>query len=382
MQVALRMSAHWQIDILTTRAKDYLTWRDHYDAGLEALTDHCCIRRFGVDHERDIPSFGTLCQQLERDLARGTATAAQETAWIHAQGPVSTAMHAHVMQNKDAYHAFFFFCYQYGTTSLVLPQVAHKAFVVPCAHDEWSLHLRAFGQALAQAKGHIYLSPEESDVVRGALARQGLSPPCGRVSAIGFDGAPLGNAERFRAKTGISEPFALCLGRIDEGKNTPQLFEYWQRLYAESRQRHKLPQLVLIGGTATAVLFHDSVRYLGFVDDETRNDALAACHFLINPSRYESLSLVLLEAWSAGKAVLVNGECAVMQGQVSRAQGGLAFTDYHSFAAGVYALHDEAARAAWGGSGRQYVARQYRWADVERTYLDLLASVPAPITGA
>jgi glycosyltransferase involved in cell wall biosynthesis len=361
-------SAPWQIDILTTRAKDYLTWRDHYAASEERINSHCRILRFGVEKERNIATFGPLCRDLERALLMGTATDAQEAEWIRAQGPLVPQLAEYVARNSGAYDAFFFFCYQYGTTSLVMPSVADKAIVVPCAHDEWSLHLAAFAKLLAAPRGHIYLSPEEGEVVQRALSNRGLTPPSAQVAAVGFDGSALGNAERFRAKTGISGRFALYLGRLDEGKNTPKLFEYWAELYATSQQKHKLPQLVLIGGTATPVLFHESVRYLGFVDEETRNDALAACDFLINPSRYESLSLVLLEAWAASKPVLVNADCAVMKGQVGRARGGLSFSDYQSFAAGVYAMNENAARAEWGQAGRHYVARDYRWAAVLAAY--------------
>lgn len=375
LQIALRLSDPWDIDILTTRAKDYLTWRDHYPAGEESINPRLRIIRFSVAHERDIPTFGPLCQRLEKALARGTATSSQEDEWIRAQGPYAPELSDFVRTHAADYHAFFFFCYQYATTSLVLPQVADKSFVVPCAHDEWSLHLKRFGEVLTAPRGHIFLSPEEGHLVHTALAKQGRAVPPGRVAAIGFDGVAAGDAQRFRDQTGIREPFALYLGRLDDGKNTPQMLEFWRRLWDESRQSAKLPKLVLIGGTATRVLYHSSVHYLGFVDEQLRNDALAACHFLINPSRYESLSLVLLEAWAAGKPVLVNGDCAVMNGQVARSDGGLTFADYASFAAGVYAMHDESTRRVWGESGRRYVARTYRWTDVAAAYQAALASL-------
>ena len=35
------------------------------------------------------------------------------------------------------------------------------------------------------------------------------------------------------------------------------------------------------------------------------------------PSQFESLSMVALEAWALGKPVLVNGACDVLRGQLS-----------------------------------------------------------------
>ena len=60
---------------------------------------------------------------------------------------------------------------------------------------------------------------------------------------------------------------------------------------------------------------HPDLIALGFVNKQTKWDALFACDLLVVPSRYESLSVVLLEAWSIGKTVLVSGSCEVIVGQ-------------------------------------------------------------------
>ena len=61
---------------------------------------------------------------------------------------------------------------------------------------------------------------------------------------------------------------------------------------------------------------------LGFVDDPVREALLASASLLVVPSRFESLSLVLLEGWNHGLAALVNGHCSVLKGQALRANGG------------------------------------------------------------
>jgi glycosyltransferase involved in cell wall biosynthesis len=76
---------------------------------------------------------------------------------------------------------------------------------------------------------------------------------------------------------------------------------------------------------------HPDIIALGFVDEQTKWDALAACDLLVMPSPYESLSIVLLEAWAVGKPVLVNGRCEVLVGQCRRAQGGLWYTSKYEF---------------------------------------------------
>ena len=52
---------------------------------------------------------------------------------------------------------------------------------------------------------------------------------------------------------------------------------------------------------------------------------------MVNPSAYESFSLVLLESWSLGVPVLVNASCAATMEHCERSGGGLWFESYRSF---------------------------------------------------
>ena len=94
------------------------------------------------------------------------------------------------------------------------------------------------------------------------------------------------------------------------------------------------------------------------------------------PSPYESLSMVLLEAWNRGIPALVNGRCAVLKGQVTRADGGLYYRDAIEFETGLEYLlgHAEVARTL-GTQGQAYVDREYRWPVVMAKIERLLAEV-------
>ena len=54
---------------------------------------------------------------------------------------------------------------------------------------------------------------------------------------------------------------------------------------------------------------HPLIRPLGFVDEPVREALLSAARALIMPSPYESLSMVLLEAWNHGIPALVCRAC-------------------------------------------------------------------------
>jgi glycosyltransferase involved in cell wall biosynthesis len=369
LALARRLATEWDIDILTTTAKDYVTWANHYPAGETPLAAGVTLKRFAIRQAREIDRFATLCGDLERAQRAGTLTRALQEEWLTAQGPDVPDLYDYVARNKATYAGFCFFSYPYSTTAKVLPLVADRAILVPCAHDDWTLRLPIFGELLSQAQVHHYLTPEERDLV---VARTAGGAPPGVIVACGMPDLEAGDAERFRGEYDVRRPFALFLGRLDAGKNVPELFDYWQRLYRESRARDTLPDLVLIGPSALPIPLGAGIRYLGPVDDRQRADALAACDYLINPSRYESLSLVLLEAWSAKRPVLVDARCAVTAGQVGRASGGLTYADFQSFRAAVYALREVSARAVWGAAGHQYVMDEYRWEPVIGAYRESL----------
>jgi glycosyltransferase involved in cell wall biosynthesis len=110
---------------------------------------------------------------------------------------------------------------------------------------------------------------------------------------------------------------------------------------------------------------HPQVLPLGFVDHATREALLAQAGCLVVPSRYESLSMVLLEGWNHRLAALVNGRCEVLKGQVLRANGALWYRDYDEFAhSAARLLRDVQLARQLGRQGWDYVNREYRWPHV------------------
>ena len=72
--------------------------------------------------------------------------------------------------------------------------------------------------------------------------------------------------------------------------------------------------------------------------DDVREALLARARVLMMPSPYESLSMVVLEAWNHGVPALVNARCAVLRGQVRRADGGLYYRTSAEFVAALDCL--------------------------------------------
>ena len=57
--IAERMARFHNVEVLTTRAVDYVTWQDEYPEGIENVNG-IRVWRFGVDHPRDQREFDAI----------------------------------------------------------------------------------------------------------------------------------------------------------------------------------------------------------------------------------------------------------------------------------------------------------------------------------
>lgn len=109
---------------------------------------------------------------------------------------------------------------------------------------------------------------------------------------------------------------------------------------------------------------------LVFVTYEDKYDAISACEILINTSPFESLLMVLLEAWSFNKPTLVNGDCELLKDHCTLSNGGLYYSNFAEFEACLdLMLENNELCAQMGENGRRYVEDNYGWDVVEGKYL-------------
>jgi glycosyltransferase involved in cell wall biosynthesis len=177
----------------------------------------------------------------------------------------------------------------------------------------------------------------------------------------------------FRSQHRLTRPFLLYVGRVDRNKGCVTLFAYFRRFLEDTGLD---VDLVVAGGGALPVPDHPRIRHLGFINEEEKVGALRAADLLVMPSLYESLSVILLEAWKLGLPVLANGRCRVLAGQCLRSNGGLPYDGYFEFReAARLLLSRPDLRAALGRQGREYVEREYSWERVDEKMELFLARV-------
>jgi glycosyltransferase involved in cell wall biosynthesis len=365
LKIAERMSKYWDVEILTTCALDYMTWQNYYSVGVTEVSG-VKIRRFRVPKQRDIKVFNRLSEKIAPRLQE--ATLEEQEAWMMAQGPFSPDLIAYVKQHEQEYDAFIFFTYLYATTYFLLPIVAHKAYLSPLAHDEWTIYLNMWDKFFEKPRGFLFNTIEERDLIKARFPKVKID---GLVAGLAVEPPISCSAEHFRQQYNIYEPFLLYIGRVDPSKGCQELFDYFVDLRSHEISPRKL---VLLGKSTMPIPHHPDIMALGFVDEQTKWNALAACDLLIMPSPYESLSIVLLEAWAVGKPVLVNGKCDVLVGQSRRAQGGLWYYNKEQFQVALEKM-DERVKNQLGLQGKFFVETNYVWSKIENEYLSLIKYV-------
>src|SRR6185295_1893107 len=136
--------------------------------------------------------------------------------------------------------------------------------------------------------------------------------------------------------------------------------------------------LVLVGDALLQIPERDDIVVTGFVDYQTRDDALAGALALAQPSFFESFSMILTEAFAFGRPAIVQGKCEVLRGHAERSNAAIPYDGFAEFECALEMLTADPARAdAMGALGREYVEREYTWDVVLGRYERLLERAAA-----
>jgi glycosyltransferase involved in cell wall biosynthesis len=397
--IAERLSKHAEVEVLTTCARDYVTWKNEYPEGSDRVRG-VTVRRFAVTETRDINSFN----QFSDWIFNNSHTRDDEMEWLRRQGPWSPALIDYIARHQQTYDALVFFTYLYAPTVLGLQMAPGRSILVPTAHDEPAIRLRLYQDLFKQAKAFAYNTEVERRFLNRtfeihALAEETIG--CGvdllhgrhepaRDEANGTvpldeldladakdDDQPLpphisGRGAMFRRRHRLYGSFALYGGRIDPGKGCEELIEYFSSYVHAGGDA----SLILMGVKLMQLPEERWIRFAGLLSERERLQALEAATIVVVPSPYESLSLLALEAFAVGTPVLANARSDVLVDHCLRSNAGLFYADRDEFVEGLkLLLADHRLRSAMGRNGKEYVRRNYRWDVILSKYDRLLAKI-------
>ena len=406
--VAERLAPNHEVEVLTTCARDYVTWKNEYPEGADRVKG-VTVRRFATAAVRDLEAFNRYSDWIYHN----PHSRDEEMEWLKQQGPWTPALIDHLRRNHQQYDVLIFFTYLYAPTVLGLEVAPSRSILVSTAHDEPAIRLEIFKEVFRKPAALCYLTESERQFVELQFSDRPLleevvgvgvdlpqSQPYPRMPATGTEEEPpagtdagpeplpapadeeapvrefashlLARGAVFRRRHRLYGPIALYGGRIDPGKGCEELIQYFSEYANEGGDA----TLVLMGAKLMSLPEEPFINFAGMLSDRERLQALEAATVVVCPSPYESLSLLALEAMSVGTPVLVNARSAVLVEHCVRSNAGLYYADRDEFVECLKLLvGDERLRAALGRNGRDYVRRQYRWDVVLGKYERLFAKI-------
>ena len=360
--IAEHMKKYCDVEVLTTRAFDYITWKNHYPRG-EDIINGIPVKRFSVKRARNPRKFG----RIQDYILKNEHFKKDELKWLEEEGPFSPALLKYIKRHEDDYDYFIFYCCRYYHSYWGINTVPNKSILVPTAEHDPVIHLKIFKDLLKKPRAIIYLTEEEKKMINSLSQNQNI---LGDVVGVGIEAPSNFYAREFLQRHGIKGDYIIYIGRIDENKGCDKLFDYFLKF---KREKTSDISLALVGSTVLKIPSHPDIFHLGFISEKEKFSVLDSALFLVMPSFYESLSIVTLEAWALGKPVLANARCDVLKGQCLRSNAGLYYENYEEFKSALeILLSSSRLRKTMGDNGRQYLNKNYTWEIVENKFLSIL----------
>ncbi len=270
-------------------------------------------------------------------------------------------------KRETEFDYFIFFSYRYYHSYWGLKKFKEKAILVPTAEHDEVVYLRLFKELFHLPGAIIYNSHEEKEIIHNVSGNEDV---LGDIVGVGSEIPSAFSPQSFRDKFDIRGDYFIYIGRLDENKGVPQLLDFYLRLL---REEDIDLTLVLMGKSVIDIPEHTKIKYLGFMKDEDKFDALTGAGFLVIPSQFESLSMVALEAWAVGKPVVANGRTEVLRGQCGRSNAGLWYTCYDEFKEIILLLYENnELKEILGRNGEHFFQANYSWPVIENKYLNII----------
>ena len=248
----------------------------------------------------------------------------------------SPALFNFIKENKDNYKAIIPITIDYSHVYYTTLYAPEKTIVIPTMH----YHKTAFRSTLTQIFG-MHMAPHS-------------------IVSVGIELSAPAEWTVTQEKYNLPDEYMLYVGRVDQGKlnNVYTYFLNYKKAYPNSDLK-----FVLVGKQYSDPFNHPDIIYTNFVEEQEKTSIIQHAKIVINPSLYESLSLILLEAMALKKAMLVNGNCNVLKEHCNKSNNAaLYYTNEKSFIDKLHTLDSSTnLRLEMGEKGYSYVNSNYDW---------------------
>ncbi|EOS36622.1 MAG: glycosyltransferase family 4 protein [Lachnospiraceae bacterium] len=345
-QLALHLKNNYKIEVLTTCSKSAVPFDNYFNAGREddAGVD---VMRFRVSDLRSQEPDEVLKRIDELNIEH-------DFQLIKKRGPYCPDLIRYLINNHGKYQVVIFITSLFYTTVAGILLGFDNAILLPTAHDEPDMYRHLYDIVFSVPRGIFFNSIDEKQFIETRFPRVKKIPSF--TTCVGIN--------EFQFKGHKKENYLLYIGRICSGKGCNRLAHYFRQY----KKMHPSDLKLYMAGSIENGYkeeYCEDIKYLGFITEDEKNRMLEQALLFMIPSKYESLSLVLLESLAAGTPVIVNGDCNVLRGQCVRSNAGLFYSSYLEFEAVLdYMLSHKEIYEQMCRNGIEFVKNEYNWDSV------------------
>ena len=374
--LAERLVGKFDVEVLTTCVKNYLKGGNDFAAGT-SIENGVSVRRFPVApvrdgmSERHFKHRSRPVMKLRRNLYR-----AGLLKYISKVFPVwswgykadteafrrsvfySPELNSYVAEHKADYDVIIGITAEYAPFYYTAMTAGEKMIAVPTLHNSKVTFRPFMTQMFPRIKYTGFNTGSEWKLAETVLGN-GLG--ASGIISVGIEVPEPDECDTVKKKFGLPERYISYIGRIEKGK-VGKFLKYYNT-YAKRHPGKALP-VVMVGQVFEKVGTYDGeLVYTGFVTDAEKRAILQHSAVLVNPSKYESLSLIMLEALNDSIPVLVNGRCDVLKEHCVRSGYAVKYyTGRKSFCKTVdMILGDEKTYTDMARRGHDYFMENYTW---------------------
>ena len=159
--VAERLAPKHEVEVLTTCARDYITWKNEYPEGAGSHP-----RRHGPPLRGQRDARHQQLQPVSRTGFQQSAHARRRDGVAAAAGALVAGAHRLHQRHHSSYDALIFFTYLYAPTVLGLQIAPGRSILVPTAHDEPAIHLGIYKESFTLPAAIAYNTEVERRFLR------------------------------------------------------------------------------------------------------------------------------------------------------------------------------------------------------------------------
>jgi len=158
--VAEHMKKYFEVEALTTKSFDYITWKDHYPRGEEVING-MPVKKFSVTQTRNPKRFG----RIQNYILENEHRLEDELKWLEEEGPYSPSLIKYINEHQNDYDYLIFFSYRYYHSYCGINSLPQKSILVPTAEHDPVIYLKIFKDLFRKPRAIIYNSVEEKNMI-------------------------------------------------------------------------------------------------------------------------------------------------------------------------------------------------------------------------